>query len=793
MAYQSYFATKQSTSSAPPATGGGYKSYFTGAVTTSAPAAPSKKTKPKLTPQQEEAIGKADALKANKEAADKAKKAADNSLFNKFKRSATAISKAAVVGEKQFVTPVARRLPGGSADLDAQKKLADAEQARTKQIVTDSKAGKLTKEQASKQLKANSSVASKNTKQIIKDMPSKGQVLLGAASTAADIISGGTFGTAVKGAKSASIISKVKHAIPSATANAAAGGLNSAAGGGTKKDIVTNAGAGVAFPIVLGGAAKVTSRAANDILSKVRAPKKLLEEQQAKAAMEAASKQKTAKAEVEVKKIDQKIEQIEAKKGDGKYTNVDNVKVKQLKEQKAELTADSAPATKPVPQEAAVAPQEQPSKSATNGLENSSSKPSVRNMRQFEYTDTPMTPGEKRALAELDSNQAGTDYTVASTELRQLANESGQPELYKKVMQQVSDQNMSQAEATNFIKTGLKQMRDTGTNAKIKAGVKNTEPKTKGETNVNKIEATGKPTATVPSEPIGTRTLKPTETSHMPEVGGYTHSEHMAQDYADMLRTQERQVKGGQLVTDGKGGYKRISEHSRFYRDHYKEYKKAPTKADYLEQAKKELETGKDGLGAGADYKKLLEREAKPVERVKVESSVKDVPQGTSRVAQRIAKDLKAEHEDLAGYDKINWKDQANKAIKVTDDRELLDAIISGEKPLPDGLRATALLTAITKHPVLAKDHELLLKVAGSPLASESSHGAQELNLAKELAQHNPIEAIRRLGQSKVKVLERKTGKTVEQLQKAEVKAAQAAKPKVTKETWATFIESIKC
>lgn len=104
-------------------------------------------------------------------------------------------------------------------------------------------------------------------------------------------------------------------------------------------------------------------------------------------------------------------------------------------------------------------------------------KPKPR-MRTYEYTDLgPMTPGEKAALAELEASQINVDYTSAANELRQLAKQSGQPELYKKVMKQVADQNMSQAEAVAYIKQGLAGMRDTGTNAKIRMGVKDESAK----------------------------------------------------------------------------------------------------------------------------------------------------------------------------------------------------------------------------------------------------------------------------------------------------------------------------
>jgi hypothetical protein len=98
--------------------------------------------------------------------------------------------------------------------------------------------------------------------------------------------------------------------------------------------------------------------------------------------------------------------------------------------------------------------------------------------RLFDYNETPMTDGEKAAYSQLKGNQVSTDHQAASNELRQLAKESGQPELYNKVMGAISDQKMSQEDATKFISQGLKEMRDSGTIAKIK-GVETPTPSEK--------------------------------------------------------------------------------------------------------------------------------------------------------------------------------------------------------------------------------------------------------------------------------------------------------------------------
>ncbi len=81
--------------------------------------------------------------------------------------------------------------------------------------------------------------------------------------------------------------------------------------------------------------------------------------------------------------------------------------------------------------------------------------------------------------------------------------------------------------------------------------------------------------------------------------------EKFTSDYADSLRQMESGFTGGQMIPDGAGGYKRTSEHSPFYRKFYAENKKAPTKADYLAEAKRQLESGKADSYAQKEFDDL--------------------------------------------------------------------------------------------------------------------------------------------------------------------------------------------
>lgn len=218
---------------------------------------------------------------------------------------------------------------------------------------------------------------------------------------------------------------------------------------------------------------------------------------------------------------------------------------------------------------------------------------------------------------------------------------------------------------------------------------------------------------------------------------------------------------------------------------------------------------------SGADVQRV-ERRAKPktVEKPKSPSqkpveipgktrtltpSVKGVPQGTSKVAQRVAADIKRDfgeqYKEGARYDKISIQDQADKATKLIASRDELDKVISGEKPLPDGLRATSVITAIRHDAELAKDGDLLRRLASSPLASESSYSAQELRLARENAKNDPVSAIKQIADARKAAAEKRLGKPAAKAVSDEVRQIRAAKPKttVTKETWGSFIDSLKC
>jgi len=96
-----------------------------------------------------------------------------------------------------------------------------------------------------------------------------------------------------------------------------------------------------------------------------------------------------------------------------------------------------------------------------------------------------------------------------------------------------------------------------------------------------------------------------------PQVGktvGKTTQDPLIKEWADVIKQQESHSRGGQMVPDGAGGYKRTTEHSQFYSKNYKENGRPPTNADWYAEAEKQVKTGK----ADPDFMKYYNEQNDP-------------------------------------------------------------------------------------------------------------------------------------------------------------------------------------
>lgn len=286
MAYQSFFGSSGGSTSTP-AKSGGYTSFF-GTPTI---AQPSPDELAQQRQQQQQTSQQPTSTPAAK----------PKSFMNKLVGGVKGFASAATTGEQKLAQGVARVLPGGTNDIKATEQSATADQQAGKTYAKLFQQGKISKDQYQKatgQVAQQSNKTTSDYAKTEKAMPTKAQIALGAGSTAADVLTAG----ALPELKVATAGSKARLAANVGTrlaANATAGGLNAAAGGGDKKQVIGNTIAGAALPEALGIAGKagakgvnkavdvVSSKPAKELVTNVKtqnALEKLASEQQAKQA-----------------------------------------------------------------------------------------------------------------------------------------------------------------------------------------------------------------------------------------------------------------------------------------------------------------------------------------------------------------------------------------------------------------------------------------------------------------------------------------------------------------------------
>ncbi len=167
---------------------------------------------------------------------------------------------------------------------------------------------------------------------------------------------------------------------------------------------------------------------------------------------------------------------------------------------------------------------------------------------------------------------------------------------------------------------------------------------------------------------------------------------------------------------------------------------------------------------------------------------------GSSIETKAIENRLTNGFEGVAGYDKITIKDQAKRAADVMTNIDEARSIIKGEKPLPEGLRGTALILAAEEHIAKTGDAQLAHDLANSPLVSETSTAAQEMRLA---AERNPDSLTLKLQELK-KVREdqfkkRYGDKSSKEFVKKSVEDIKKQVKRPDKHDWGNFINSLQC
>lgn len=148
--------------------------------------------------------------------------------------------------------------------------------------------------------------------------------------------------------------------------------------------------------------------------------------------------------------------------------------------------------------------------------------------------------------------------------------------------------------------------------------------------------------------------------------------------------------------------------------------------------------------------------------------------------------------EEQSKYTPQSYKATADTVASLMDSNiEQVKAIATGEKPVPKGVNGQILFNAVEAYATKTGDGELLSRLAASPLGKKLSEAGQ--TLGGHGFNDNPnsaVEAIRQVQearQAKVGDLQKASQQITEQIRNEIKKAAPS------KQTWASFVDSITC
>jgi len=173
-----------------------------------------------------------------------------------------------------------------------------------------------------------------------------------------------------------------------------------------------------------------------------------------------------------------------------------------------------------------------------------------------------------------------------------------------------------------------------------------------------------------------------------------------------------------------------------------------------------------------------------------------------SKIAKSIEqkmKDAGMVDEDIekATFEGITVKGQAEEMAKILQDKNLVDDIISGKKPLTEKVRPSSFIKAVEDEALKTGDAKTLEKLAKSKIAGETSLSAQDLRMAAERDPDSAVIKMREIIKVREEALQKRLKKDVKisqakKVAEKEVEKASKSK-KSTKATWSSFISEIKC
>lgn len=716
------------------------------------------------------------------------------------------VGNAMIAGERTAATGIARVLPGGTADIQAEQKRTESSARDVKYIKDLQKSGKISAPGATKIINAKSkesTQASKDTSSTVNAMPSKRQLAAGFASTGLDIVTAGSLKagkTGLTSAKELAPIVKGSGAVPkvirgggTAAGFAAAGGANAASAGGDKKTVVENAAAGALMPgalKVLGmGVSKGASKA-RDLVplgrgstnpEKLAAIKNVTDSPAMKELTDQKAKLEQMKAEQphQASTIDPIIQQADAK-----------IAEVQKAEQAAAKTAEKAKVnqTKSSPELSHVTDEQ----GALGILKTGNIKTSAAPIEGFEGKKGVSVGTSDSARAYAHPGKNNVEFVIDHSKVKKGAEYYGD---------EANLPNDVPLEAVKEVRVGTPELA-----AKFEAkGIKTTvDPKLNETPKTNNAFGTND------------KYVYHTDATNAPvdsfKKSGISASKTGYNGRGAYLANTPDNTLGYTVSKHGEGTLYRVDKQGLI--DKYGIYSKENPKGIEFDEQTGEIVVPSNvppeliSVKQGNKWVPLAKERAKTPQRKQPVRTVMDKPTPepkqpeikTSKLAsstERKAIDAKLTKgfEGKPEYAKVSVPEQTKAALELlSTDAERAKRIALGHEMPPEGLLPESVYVAVEEQALKNGDVPLLRELAtSSSLTSEATGMGQRLRMLAEREPDSAVTKIRELAEVRKKAAEARLKQPVEKAIKKDVSVIKSKIKSPTKTEWASFIEGIKC
>ena len=183
-------------------------------------------------------------------------------------------------------------------------------------------------------------------------------------------------------------------------------------------------------------------------------------------------------------------------------------------------------------------------------------------------------------------------------------------------------------------------------------------------------------TVRISKDPVTGKMVKTIQSEDAP-----TPKDPYIKEYSDMLRDMESGLTGGQLISDHQGGKTRITEHSPFYRQVFKEKGRKPTRAEWYEEAQRQVDEGSADPAFMEYYNDVNNKRGALSNTVKV---IDNKPSNKPSQAEWDALLAQAEREGIEPSKKALLK------IRAENNQNIADAVMAGDTEYANQLRDQA-------------------------------------------------------------------------------------------------------